>query len=86
MAYLNANIPPIECFVRSNFLQNRVEWDESKDFYLPVLIFGVASVPHRVPLFHFIMEDEGVWFRMTIHAFCHKEGAQQEELYNIVLL
>jgi len=54
MAYLNANIPPIECYVRSNFLQNRTEFDEAKDTYLPVLIFGVASIPHRAPLFHFI--------------------------------
>jgi len=85
MAYLNANIPPIECYVRSNFLQNRLEWDEKKDTYLPVLVFGVASVPHRVPLFHFIMEDEGLWFRMPIHAFCHKTPAVQEELHNLVL-
>jgi len=55
MAYLNANIPPIECYVRSNFLQNRTEFDEAKDTYLPVLIFGVASIPHRAPLFHFII-------------------------------
>lgn len=85
MAYLNANIPPIECYVRSNFLQNRVEFDEEKDTYLPVLIFGVASIPHRAPLFHFIMEDEGLWFRMPIHAFCHKVPAAQETLYNLVL-
>jgi len=57
MAYLNANIPPIECYVRSNFLQNRTEFDEAKDTYLPVLIFGVASIPHRAPLFHFIKEE-----------------------------
>ncbi len=85
MAYLNVNTPPIECFVRSNFLQNRVEFDEEKDTYLPCVIFGMASIPNRVPLFHFIMEDEGLWFRMPIHAFCHKEGAPQEKLYNLVL-
>ena len=85
MAYLNANIPPIECYVRSNFLQNRVEFDEAKDTYFPVLMFGVASIPHRAPLFHFIMEDEGLWFRMPIHAFCHKIPAPQETLYNLVL-
>lgn len=84
MAYLNANIPPIETFVRSNFLQNRVHFDPAIDTYLPVLIFGVASIPHRVPLFHFLMEDEGLWFRMPIHAFCHIPCAQ-EELYNLVL-
>jgi hypothetical protein len=85
MAYLNANIPPIECYVRSNFLQNRTHFDETKDSYLPVCIFGVASIPHRAPLFHFIMEDEGLWFRMPIHAFCHKTPSHQEELYNLVL-
>jgi hypothetical protein len=31
------------------------------------------------------MEDEGLWFRMPIHAFCHKTPAAQEELYNLVL-
>jgi len=62
-----------------------VEFDEEKDTYLPVLIFGVASIPHRAPLFHFIMEDEGLWFRMPIHAFCHKVPAAQETLYNLVL-
>ncbi len=85
MAYLNVNIPPIECFVRSNFLQNRTEFDANKDTYLPVLVFGVASVPHRVPLFHFIMEDGGLWFRMPIHAFCSREDVEQDELYNLVL-
>ena len=85
MAFLNANIPPIECYVRSNFLQNRTEFDEEKDFYLPVLIFGVASIPHRAPLFHFIMEDEGIWWRMPIHAFCHKTPTKQETLHNLVL-
>lgn len=84
MSYLNANIPSIECFVRSNFLQNREKFDSAIDSYLPVCIFGVASVPHRVPLFHFIMEDEGLWWRMPIHAFCWKPCPQQE-LHNLVL-
>ena len=30
------------------------------------------------------MEDEGLWWRMPINAFCHKPCAQQE-LYNLVL-
>ena len=84
MSYLNANIPPIECLVRSNFLQNRQHFDPERDTYLPVCIFGMASIPNRVPLFHFIMEDEGLWWRMPIHAFCSRPCAQ-EELYNLVL-
>lgn len=85
MAYLNANIPPLECYVRSNFLQDRVDWDDSKDVYLPVLIFGVSSVTGKVPLFHFLMEDEGLWWRMPIHAFCHKKPAPLMDLHNLVL-
>lgn len=84
MSYLNANIPPIECFVRSNFLQNRVEWEET-DRYLPCVIFGVCSIPGKVPLFHFIMEDGGLWWRMPIHAFCWKENSPLTELHQLVL-
>lgn len=85
MSFINANIPPIECFVRSNFLQNRPDYFEATDTYLPCIIIGVASVPHRAPLFHFIMEDGGLWWRMPIHAFCSYEGATQEELHQLVL-
>jgi len=31
------------------------------------------------------MEDEGLWFRMPIHAFCHKIPAPLETLTNLVL-
>jgi hypothetical protein len=84
MSFINTNVPPIECFVRSNFLQNRPRFDPDVDTYLPVCIFGVASIPHRVPLFHFIMEDEGLWFRMPVHAFCW-QPCEQDELYNLCL-
>lgn len=85
MAFNNVSVPPIECYVRSNFLQNRPYWDDKTDTYIPVVIFGVASVPHRPPLFHFLMEDEGLWFRMPVHAFCHTIPAPAETLYNLVL-
>ena len=85
MSFLNANIPPIECYVRTNFLQNRAEFDPKIDYYLPCLIFGLSSVPHRVPLFHFILEDGGLWWRMPIHAFCWKDGAEQIDLHQLVL-
>lgn len=85
MAYLNANIPPIECYVRSNFLQNRPNKFDSTDKYLPCVIIGVASVAHRAPLFHFIMEDGGVWFRMPIHAFCSRPDTPQEDIHQLVL-
>lgn len=85
MSFLNANIPPLECFVRSNFLQNRPHKFEYTDTYLPCVIFGVSSITSRVPLFHFIMEDGGLWWRMPIHAFCSREKVPQEELHQLVL-
>jgi len=85
MSFINANVPAIECFVRSNFLQNRPEKFEATDTYLSCVIIGVASVPHRAPLFHFIMEDGGLWWRMPIHAFCSREGAEQDSLHQLVL-
>ncbi len=85
MSYLNANIPPMECFVRSNFLQNRPHKFEDTDTYLPCVIFGVSSMSSRVPLFHFVMEDGGLWWRMPIHAFCSRENVPQEDLHQLVL-
>ena len=39
----------------------------------------------RVPLFHFVMEDGGLWWRMPIHAFCSRENVPQEDLHQLVL-
>jgi hypothetical protein len=56
MPELNANIPPIECYVRGNFLRNQ---KDSHDKYFPCVVFGVASIKSRSPLFHIMMEDGG---------------------------
>lgn len=85
MAFINANVPPIECYVRSNFLQNRPDKFEQTDTYLPAVIVAVSSIPHRIPLFNFIMEDGGVWWRMPIHAFCSRPDVEQQEAHSLVL-
>jgi len=82
MPELNANIPPIDCFVRGNFLRNQ---QDSHDKYFPCVIFGVASVQNRSPLFHFLMEDGSMWWRAPINAFCTKAGVKEEPIYNLVL-
>lgn len=82
MAFLNANIPPIECYVRGNYLRNQ---EDSHDKYFPCIVFGVASVPNRSPLFHFIMEDGGLWWRAPISAFTKSEGIPEEDLHQLVL-
>ena len=79
---LNANIPPIECYVRGEYLRNL---EDSFDKKFAALIFGVASIPGKVPLFHFLMEDGGVWWRMPISAFCWRKDADPADLYELVL-
>jgi hypothetical protein len=82
MPELNANIPPIDCYVRGNFLRDQ---EVSHDKYFPCVIFGVSSIKSRSPLFHFLMEDGGIWWRMPINAFCTKPGVPEEPIYNLVL-
>ncbi len=82
MPELNANIPAIECYVRGNYLRNQVD---SHDQYFPCMIFGVASMQGRSPLFHFLMEDGGVWWRMPISAFCAEPGVPEVDIHDLVL-
>lgn len=82
MPELNANVPPIECYVRGNYLRDQ---RDSHDRVFPCVIFGVASVPARSPLFHFLMEDGGLWWRMPISAFCTRPDAPPADLHDLVL-
>jgi hypothetical protein len=82
MAYLNISIPVVGGYVRGNFLRNQ---EDSFDKKFPCHIFGMCSIPAQAPLFHFIMEDGGLWWRMPIHAFCWKEDAPEQELDELVL-
>ena len=82
MPELNANLPPIECFVRGNFLRNQAD---SFDLFFPCIIFGVCSLPDRSPLFHFLMEDGAIWWRMPINAFCAEPDTPQVDLHDLVL-
>jgi len=82
MSFLNANIPPIECYVRGNYLRNQ---EDSHDKYFPCVVFAVASLPNRSPLFHFMMQDGGLWWRAPISAFCTKERVPEEDLHQLVL-
>ena len=82
MAYLNTPIPIIDAYVRGNFLRDQ---KDSFDKKFPCLIVGLSSIPGQAPLFHFVMEDGGIWWRMPIHAFCWKDDTPQQELDELVL-
>jgi hypothetical protein len=82
MPELNANTPPIHCYVRGNYLRNQVD---SHDEKFPVVIFGVASITDRAPVFHFLMEDGGVWWRAPISAFCMREDSPAVDIHDLVM-
>ncbi len=82
MSFLNINIPPIECYIRKEFLRNQ---EDGHGEFFPCMIFGVSSLPSQVPLFHFLMEDGGVWWKMPIHAFASSTSAEPQELDELVL-
>jgi hypothetical protein len=82
MPELNANIPIQQWYVRGNFLRDQ---QDSHDKKFPCVVFGVASMVGKPPLFHFLMEDGGLWWRMPISAFCTHEDAPPMHLKDLVL-
>jgi hypothetical protein len=82
VASLSADIPPLECFVRAEYMRQHKDGHGRR---LPCLVFGVSSLPAQTPLFHFLLEDGGIWWRMPISAFCHKEDAPDVPLEELVL-
>ena len=66
MAYLKANIPVIYCQVRREYLYDlKKHHGEVED----CMVFGIASMPGRSLLFHAIMQNGGVYYRLPITAF-----------------
>jgi hypothetical protein len=69
MAYLNANIPPIYCQIRKEYLYDLKEHHgESED----CVVFGVASITGKALLFHIMLPNGAVFYRLPISAFFKK--------------
>ena len=69
MAYLNANIPVMYSQIRREYLY------DLKDHYGEVedcIIFGLASITGRPILFHAIMENGAIFYRLPISAFIQR--------------
>jgi len=76
MAYLNANIPVMYSQIRREYLY------DLKDHHGEVedcIIFGLASITGRPVLFHAIMENGAVFYRLPISAFIQR-GYKPEEV------
>jgi len=75
MAYLNANIPPIYCNVRKEYLYDlKKHQDESEE----CIIFGVASISGRALLFHIMLPVGAVYYRLPISAFFQKNFSRSQ--------
>ena len=69
MAYLNANIPATYAQIRREYLYDlKKHHGEVED----CIIFGVSSITGRPILFHAIMENGAIFYRLPISAFIQK--------------
>ena len=69
MAYLNANIPATYAQIRREYLYDlKGHHGEVED----CIIFGMASITGRAILFHAIMENGAVFYRLPISAFIQR--------------
>src|SRR5210317_200977 len=75
MAYLNANIPPIYCKVRSEYLY---DMDMSKKGEKDCVIFGISSITGRAILFHIMLSNGAVYYRLPISAFFQKHFSRDQ--------
>ena len=72
MSLLNANVPFLRCRLRKEFLYNLEEHHgELVDAY----VFGACSIRGRALGFHCMTDVGGVFWRLPLHAFVHKDGA-----------
>ena len=69
MAYLNANIPATYAQIRREYLYDcKKHHGEVED----CIIFGMSSLTGRAILFHCIMENGAVFYRLPISAFIQR--------------
>lgn len=73
MAYLNANVPTITCYIRNEFMFNHTAGHGE---FTAADVHSVASIQKRAPLFEAFLENGVNWTRRPIHAFCWKTDAE----------
>ena len=69
MAYLNANIPPIYCKIRKEYLYDlKKHHGESEE----CVVFGLTSISGRALLFNIMLPNGACFWRLPISAFFQK--------------
>ena len=69
MSYLNANIPPIYCKVRKEYLYDLKEHHGEDE---ECVIFGITSISGRAILFNILLPNGACFWRLPISAFFQK--------------
>ena len=70
MAYLNANVPPIYCKVRKEYLYDLDP--KYKTESCDCVIFGLVSISGRALLFNIMLTNGACYWRLPISAFFQK--------------
>ena len=69
MAYLNANIPVTYAQIRREYLYDlKAHHGEVED----CVVFGITAITGRPILFHAIMENGAIFYRLPISAFIQR--------------
>ena len=72
MSYLNANIPPIYCKIRREYLYDlREHQGEVED----CVVFGLGSISGRALLFHCLLTNGAIYWRLPISAFIQRRSS-----------
>ena len=85
MAYLIANIPPVECFVRKEFLYDFQTKDGvplGKGEYESAYWLTVKSIPNQALYFESVLTEYGaVYDKLPLHAYVWRTDVDQDKLY-----
>jgi hypothetical protein len=75
MAYLNANIPLLYCNIRKEYLYDlKDHHGESEE----CVVFGFASMAARAILFHTLLPNGAIYYRLPISAFFQKRFSRSQ--------
>ena len=75
MAFLNSSIPPIYCKIRKEYLYDlQKHHGEAED----VVVFGITSIAGKAILFHCMLENGAIFYRLPISAFFQKHLQRTE--------
>ena len=75
MAFLNADIPPIYCKVRKEYLY---DLKQHKGESLDCVIFGISSISGMAILFNIMLTNGACYWRLPISAFFQKSFHRSE--------